>query len=563
MPDLIHSLQAYDLGHLRIVAGLWGLELVSPDSQSALQELAIGLLDGQLVIEIIETLPAEAKTALNGLLAEKGRIPWQDFTRRFGELRDAGSGRRDREKVYLQPVSSTEVLFYRALLGRAFFETPAGPQEFAYIPDDLILVLPPNDVAEDPVPGRLASPLERSHPIPGSDIILDDTCTLLAAMRMGWQVLPDNVAFSVPERVLREFLLAAKLINIPKGTETKPALQLETVKTFLEQDRAEALASLVHAWLESVQFNELRQVPGLVCEGTWSNDAHATRHFILGLLKRVPAGKWWSLSSFVRMIRETNPDFERPAGDFDSWLIRRETDNAFMHGFTHWEDVEGALIRYLITGPLFWLGIVDLSCAETGGMATAFRLTNWSSELLKGLPPKGLRSEDGRLHAAANGRISIPAQLPRSVRYQVARFSEWESPKKEEYHYRLTPASLKNALKQGLKISHLLSLLNKYAAAPLPPPFVRALNRWELNGTEARLEQPVVLRLSRPEVLEELRNSRAGRFLGEVLGPTTVVVKPGAQAKILAALGELGLLTDVAIKTDIINNGENNHELKH
>jgi hypothetical protein len=202
---------------------------------------------------------------------------------------------------------------------------------------------------------------------------------------------------------------------------------------------------------------------------------------------------------------------------------------------------------------------VDLSSAETGGVATAFRLTNWSTDLLKGHPPKGMQSEDGRLHAVANGRISIPAQLPRSVRYQVARFSEWEAPKKDEFRYRLTPASLKNALKQGLKISHLLTLLNKYAAAPLPPPFVRALNRWELNGTEARLEQPVILRLSRPEVLEELRNSRAGRFLGEVLGPTTVVVKPGAQAKILAALGELGLLTDVAINADIINAGENNH----
>jgi len=562
MPDLIHSLQTYDLGHLRIVAELWGLELVSPDLQAALQELAFGLLDGQLVIEIIDTLPAEAKKALNGLLAEKGRIPWQDFSRRFGELRDAGSGRRDREKVYLQPVSATELLYYRALLGRAFFETPSGPQEFAYIPDDLLLILPPKDATENHVPGRLASPLERSHPIPSSDLILDDACTLLAAMRMGWQVLPDTVALTVPETVLREFLLAAKLINAPKEPDTKPALQLEAVKNFLEQDRAEALTSLVHAWLDSANFNELRLVPGLVCEGTWSNDAHATRHFILGLLNRIPPCKWWSLTSFVRMIRETYPDFERPAGDYDSWLIRRENDNAFMHGFAHWEDVEGALIRYMVTGPLHWLGIVDLSSAETGGIAIAFRLTNWSIDLLKGHPPKGLQNEDGKLHAAANGRISIPANLPRPVRYQVARFSEWESPKKDEYRYRLTPASLKNALKQGLKISHLLSLLNKYAAAPLPPPFVRALNRWELNGTEARLEQPVVLRLSRPELLEELRNSQAGRFLGEVLGPTTVVVKPGAQTKILAALGELGLLTDDSIKADIMSVGENNHVLK-
>jgi hypothetical protein len=61
-------------------------------------------------------------------------------------------------------------------------------------------------------------------------------------------------------------------------------------------------------------------------------------------------------------------------------------------------------------------------------------------------------------------------------------------------------------------------------------------------------------------VLEELRRSRAGRFLGEVLGPTTVVVKPGAQSKILASLGELGLLADEGIKTDIISDGESHHK---
>ncbi|MCJ7624224.1 MAG: helicase-associated domain-containing protein, partial [Anaerolineaceae bacterium] len=458
------------------------------------------------------------------------------------------------------PISSTEVLFYRALVGLAFFETPSGPQEFAYIPDDLLLLLPPKDGTANLIPGRLASPLERSHPILSSDRILDDACTLLAAIRMGWQVLPENVALTVPERMLREFLLSASLISAPKNSTTLPVLQLKAIKDFLEKPRSEALAVLVHTWLNSVSFNELHQVPGLVCEGTWHNDARATRQFILELLSRIPRGKWWSLPSLVGMIRETNPDFERPAGDFDSWLIRRETDNAFLHGFAHWEDVDGALIRYLVTGPLYWLGIVDLASAQTGGMITAFRLTNWSTDLLMSRPPQGLQREDGKLNAAANGRISIPVQLPRSVRYQVARFSEWEIPKNDEYYYRLTPTSLKNALKQGLKISQLLSLLHKYSSAPLPPPFVRALTRWELNGTEARLEQPVVLRLSRPEVMEELRNSRAGRFLGEALGPTTVVVKPGAQVKILAALGELGLLTDDAIKTDIISVGDNHHK---
>ena len=73
---------------------------------------------------------------------------------------------------------------------------------------------------------------------------------------------------------------------------------------------------------------------------------------------------------------------------------------------------------------------------------------------------------------------------------------------------------------------------------------VKALKRWDANGTEARVQSQVVLRVSRPEVLEELRKSIASRFLGEILGPTTVIVKDGAQSKVLNALAELGLLTD-------------------
>ena len=54
-----------------------------------------------------------------------------------------------------------------------------------------------------------------------------------------------------------------------------------------------------------------------------------------------------------------------------------------------------------------------------------------------------------------------------------------------------------------------------------------------------------MLRVSRPEVMEELRASKAARFLGELLGPTAVIVKPGALPKVEAALAEMGLLLDV------------------
>jgi hypothetical protein len=552
MPDLLTSLQKQDLGHIRIVAGLWGLELTSNDTDAALKELCASLLDLDLLTEIIESLPPEAQTALEALAYKNGRIPWAEFTRRFGDVREMGTGKRDREKPHQNPASTAEILFYRALLERAFFNTTSGAQEFAYIPDDLLKLIqhgeqqrPTDNTGTDrehiennkensvisvnsmvnPEPlGRPASPGEKTYPLPANDFLLDDATTLLAALRLGIKV-PET---RVPSQVIEQLLKSAKII-------LKSGPKPEKVKSFLEAPRDEALQMLMDAWLESDTFNELRQLPGLVFEGEWQNQPSVTREFLLDLLDAIPEGKWWSLPAFIRDIKAKYPDFQRPAGDYDSWFIKRTADGEYLRGFAHWDQVDGALIKYFVTGILFWLGQVELASPEGGAVSTAFRII---SEKAKG------RSEDGKLVARSNGQIAVPRFAPRAVRYQVARFCEWNDAKEDEYRYTITPSSLKKAAEQGLKVEHLLSLLAKYTAGGIPPVLVKALKRWEANGTEARVQTQVVLRVSRPEVLEELRKSKAARFLGEMLGPTTVVLKEGAQSKVLAALAELGLLAE-------------------
>jgi hypothetical protein len=295
------------------------------------------------------------------------------------------------------------------------------------------------------------------------------------------------------------------------------------------------LQTLAEAWLESETFNELHQIPGLVFEGEWKNQPLVTREFLLNLLDAIPEGKWWSLPAFIRDVKAKYPDFQRPAGDYDSWFIKRESDGEYLRGFTYWDQVDGALVRYFITGILFWLGQVELARPEDGAEPTAFRVI---SEKSKG------RSEEGKIVARSNGQIAVPRFAPRAVRYQVARFCEWNEAKEDEYRYTITPPSLKKATEQGLKVEHLLALLAKYTASGIPPVLVKGLKRWEANGTEARVQTQVVLRVSKPEVLEELRKSKAARFLGEMLGPTTVVLKDGTQSKVLAALAELGLLAE-------------------
>ena len=555
MPDLLHSLLNQDIGHLRVVAGLWGLELDSIDENEAREELSASLLDPQLAAELIDSFTPQARSALTALTDSGGRIPWATFVRQFGDIREMGAGKRDRERPHLKPASTAEYLFYRALIARAFFDTDKGPQEFAYIPDDLFeiinhgehkehrekikkdSVLSVSSVVNPEALGRGATPGEKNHIIPADDHILDDATTLLAALRLSREISPDPKLLAL--------LHAAGLLkkNIP---------QTEAVRKFLEASRADALQMLIEAWQKSESFNELRLIPGLVCEGEWKNQPQVTREFLLNLLDAIPEDKWWSLTPFVREVKQKFPDFQRPAGDYDSWFIKRESDGQYLRGFAYWDEVDGALIRFFITDILHWLGMVELASPNEGTEPASFRLS-----------PAMSLSKGGKISISSNGKITVPRFVSRAVRYQVARFCEWDDEarwssnreagyrdqghietKQEEYKYRITPRSLTKAKEQGLKVEHLLALLAKNSDAGIPPVLVKALKRWEINGTEARAETQVVLKVSRPEVLEELRKSKAARFLGGPLGPITVTVKSGAIQKVMEALTELGLLTE-------------------
>ena len=263
MPDLFHSLLKQDLGHLRVIAELWGLELKSTEAEAALEELSVSLLEPDLFTELIDSLSPEADSAITALVNSGGRIPWPTFTRKYGEIREAGAGKRDREKLYLNPASATEILYYRGLLARAFFDTKKGPQEFAYIPDDLLSLLDREEVDEqedldesqsaEPL-GRAASPGEKGHEVPANDFILDDATTLLAALRLG--IEPPETR--ITRKTLQSLLESANLI---KGSTPQP----EPVKAFLEASRADALNMLQNAWVESDSFNELHLMPTIVC----------------------------------------------------------------------------------------------------------------------------------------------------------------------------------------------------------------------------------------------------------------------------------------------------------
>jgi hypothetical protein len=531
MPDLYHTFLKYDLGHLRIVAGLWGLELESNEADSAAEELAAALLDPEPVHETMEILPPDSSSALKALAASNGKMEWSAFARRFGEIREMGAGKRDRERPHLKPISAAEILFYRGFLARAFFDSEKGAQEFAYIPEDFLELLKLEGFEEkkgEPL-GRPATPVEKAFEIPSADYILDDATTLLAALRLG-------MTGFLPNLQLTALLTTAGILK--KGEP-----QAEKVKAFLEASRADALNMLAEAWKSSQTFDELRLVPSLICEGEWTNQPQVTREFLLDLVNAIPQNKWWSIPAFLRAVKEKYPDFQRPAGDYDSWFIKRAADGQYLRGFAYWDQVDGALIKQFIQ-TLHWLGMADLAAPEEGKEAAAFRVTTLNVEPFDKLRA-GSSTFNGKLSVTSNGKITVSRFFSRAARYQISRFCEWEEPKADDFIYQVTARSLSHAKEQGLQAGQLLAMLVKHTNSAVPPALVKALKQWEAHGTEARVKNLLVLRVARPEVVDELRKSKAGKFLGEVLSPTAVVIKNGAESRALAALAEMGLLAEI------------------
>jgi hypothetical protein len=547
MPELKQSLLGQDLGHLRIIAEHWGIQLEATEIRGANNELTGLILGEELLTEVLEALPPEAFLALAALQKKGGRLPWSQFTRRFGEVREMGPGKRDRDRPDRDPASVAEVLWYRALIGRAFFDTGRGTEEFAYIPNDLLDLIPappqPKNKIQDRntsvVLGRAATAAERATPVFGTDRILDHACTLLAGHRMGLEAATLDAHVAPFRRDFVEAMIQLAGLLDPEGTPAP-----EATRAFLEAPRGEALASLAQTWLDSGEYNDLHHVPNLQPEGAWMNDPLQTRRFIWSCLAALPQRKWWCLSAFIADIRQQYPDFQRPAGDYDSWFLRDTATGEFLRGFEHWDAVDGSLVRYLINGPLHWLGLVDLAAPSENDPPAAFRFSQFGLDFLAGKISDSQAVENAQVHIRSDGRLNVPVTTPRAVRYQLARFCQWEEGNPHEYRYRLSPSSLTRAREAGLRVNHLLSLLTRHTEV-IPPNILTALNRWEAGGTQARVQEVTILKLGSPQMLEALRASRAARFLGEPLGPTTIVVKTGAAEKVLAILVEMGYLGEI------------------
>lgn len=553
MAPLHRFLVDYDMAMLRALAQNRGVPLNTNHQPEAVDQLAAALVDPLSVRIALARLSPPARTALDALMAAGGKMRTSRFGRRFGAVRPLGPGRLQRESPWQEPASPTEELWYAGLIFRGFDQDESGPGEFFFIPDDLIPLLPPPRSTPAPfvVEPVAGPPAGKSD---GPALVHDLFVYLVVIQNHDVRPYADGRLGRTDREALRARLIDAddrrlaflRHLADRLGWVTRQEgylrLKATPVKRWLTASPERQLAALQEAWRDDPRWIDLCHVPSLQCDQKtpWLRryDPVAVRRTLLDRLALCPPDTWWTLASFVAAMKEHDPDFQRPDGDYDSWYIRDTASGTYLSGFETWDRVEGALIADLLTNTLRWLGIVSVSSGPSGPIC---RLTEAGKRFLGMIPSQEETQPAPPLVISPDLSLELPAPVSLYVRFQLERFAELES--EAPCRYRLTSRGLSRALSRDVRLEQVLAFLRQASRAPVPPAVEERLRLWARRLGQVRLEEAVVLRVRDPELLQELATLPETRpFIQEIVSPTVALVRRQDLPRLQHELRALGYL---------------------
>lgn len=581
MPKLKQALADSDPALLPLFAKVWGVKNDAlMDNNELIDSLAKAMLDPARTERVWETLDEKQRGALFMLMSgtgkDSGKMLIGKFEPLFGTIRKMGPAQIERDQPHIKG-SVAEGLFYKGLIAQGFEKADkgAGARTFVYVPSDLLKVLPTHktqyenleDEAADDVPHEdiQVQPLTQVKNARNADTsAIDDLTTLLAYLQLKSPLLETDprsqrrADYRLPQAdhdaVSRYLLtpgderltfllglaLAADLVDV-QGGRAQP--KRAEARRWLEATRSEQVKRLVEAWQSSQVYRELWHVPGLYPEPGGALDSYdpaAVRQAVCGFLEDlVPEQGWWSIDAFISGVKETEPDFERPGGVYDSWYIRNEAGE-YLRGFESWDAVEGALLEFYLLGPMHWLGLMDVA-------EDAARLTVYGRAFMnKAAWPTPPEPSD-KVIVNEDGTLLVSRKVARIDRFQVARFTSWGTAG-DPYAYKIDARGINQAAGQSITPAHIGAFVSKALdGAPIPPAIAKLLETWQRGPmATATLEQLLVLRTTSPEVMNTIWDTPAlRRYLGARLGEMAVIVRADQWEALNEALGEQGIQLEI------------------
>ncbi len=405
--------------------------------------------------------------------------------------------------------------------------------------------------------GRLSA---LDNPRPADTSLVDDFTTLLAFLQVTAahaEIIPYSARLDeaarkqiTPHLIVKDpaRLDFALLIGVTAGMiefhDSKAYCKRTEARRWLESPRGTQLQMLADAWLKSSEYVDLAHVPALTVEDNgYAGVPENARTEALNLITElVPMDAPWSTDEFIARVFEMQPYFQR--AEFDGWYIRG-ADNKYLKGVENWDAIDGALLDFYLTGPLYWLGLVTIGdgAVQFNGYGRAFM--NREAFPIRAEP-------DERPILESDGALKVGRGYSRFERFQLARFTSWVRPPanpSEPYVYRVDAAGIQRGAGQGIQTDQIDTFLKRVTGETLPQYVSGLLGNWRGGAqTSVTMERLLVLRTNSVEAMDAiLKEPGLRRYLGARLGPTDVIVRADQWEALQKALGDSGVNVDVRL----------------
>ncbi|UCC64953.1 MAG: helicase-associated domain-containing protein [Anaerolineae bacterium] len=358
-------------------------------------------------------------------------------------------------------------------------------------------------------------------------------------------------------RFVRLLLQEMDLLKVRRGGTTINAIP---VSDFWSDSPLARVQKTFQVWRDKVFWNELSHLQGITVQSWYTPDLSlivVARNKVIEHLTKLPTREWVALERLVNRLRMIDyeflfsrevpdqhryygygyysPDYDTPYSAYRNplgWQFSPVKDEA-----EGWEIVETQFIRNIITGPLHWLGVVDIGYAgqvEEDGAALQpfdYQVTEIGARLLGLGDAPDLPTTKGQVVVQPNFQIFALDPISDHVLATLDQFAERVSAERA-IEYKLTRQSVYAGQQRGWTTKRIVEYLEGVSDVPLPQNVARTLEEWEaLHRRIVIHRRSALAQTATPEMMDALlANPVLAAHLGRHLLPTVALLKANRDA---------------------------------
>lgn len=223
----------------------------------------------------------------------------------------------------------------------------------------------------------------------------------------------------------------------------------------------------------------------------------AGRYALLRFLSLLEENRWVSLNGFTEAIFEINPDIVHKLSDRAVWWLEStRTRKQFGTTFEDWRQSYGRFILTSLTGPLQWLGLVDLG--YRGDQLAAFRLTPTGSFALGRRRTLSGNEQQVDVRDTVEFREDmtialIPGRAPEQLHDLLRNIGRLGKATPERFVYRVTANHILETLEQGRAVDTSIALLSKWSGQDVPAAWEDQMRTWSHNYGKLHIYEDITL----------------------------------------------------------------------